>query len=207
MQRMMTQVDKSLSARAFAVTLLVLGIAILVLLAEPLIQSVQKFSVSAGIPSFYVAFVLVPLATNARTAISAIRAVSQKKQMPFKKGHNKQATDSLIFSEVWLHPSFYYARIRYSKRFAMIADLPQGSCLTPRFACGMPWPYVRVLTRYLSFLTFFWCFSFLVFRVNYNFGPCSLHEYLEWSLNLKNYDYHSYCLYFAWKMVSDHLLR
>lgn len=50
----------------------------LAVLAEPLIHSVQKFSSSANIPSFYVAFVLVPLATSARTAISAIRAVREK---------------------------------------------------------------------------------------------------------------------------------
>lgn len=100
-QMMMNEVDKSLSARAKATMLLVLGIAILVLLAEPLIQSVQKFSGSAGIPSFYVAFILVPLATNTRTAISAIRAVSLEKQMPFKKSHNKQATISLTFSEIY----------------------------------------------------------------------------------------------------------
>ncbi|KVI11889.1 Calcium-binding EF-hand [Cynara cardunculus var. scolymus] len=100
-QMMMNEVDKSLSARAIATMLLVLGITILVLLVEPLIQSVQKFSASAGIPSFYVAFILVPLATNARTTISAIRAVSQKKQMPFKKSHNEQTTISLTFSEIY----------------------------------------------------------------------------------------------------------
>ncbi|KAJ9551731.1 hypothetical protein OSB04_015776 [Centaurea solstitialis] len=100
-QLMMNKVDRSLSARAIATMLLLLGIAILVLLAEPLIQSVHKFSTSVGIPSFYVGFILVPLATNARTAISAIKAVSQKKQMPFKKSQNKQATISLTFSEIY----------------------------------------------------------------------------------------------------------
>ncbi|KAI3702584.1 hypothetical protein L6452_28328 [Arctium lappa] len=98
---MMNEADKSLSARAKATMLLLLGIAILVLLAEPLTRSVKKFSASAGIPSFYVAFILVPLASNARTAISAIRAVSQKKQMPFKKSQTTQATVSLTFSEIY----------------------------------------------------------------------------------------------------------
>ncbi|KAI3702805.1 hypothetical protein L6452_28557 [Arctium lappa] len=74
-QMMMNEADKSLSARAKATMLLVLGIAILVLLAEPLIQSVQKFSASAGIPSFYVAFIL--------------------------KSQNTQATVSLTFSEIY----------------------------------------------------------------------------------------------------------
>ncbi|KAJ9551728.1 hypothetical protein OSB04_015773 [Centaurea solstitialis] len=108
---LMNNVDKSPSARATATMLLVLGIAILVLLAEPLIQSVHKFSESAGIPSFYVAFILVPLATNARTAISAIRAVSHKKQMHFKKSHNKQATVSLTFSEIRLYMQIYHGAL------------------------------------------------------------------------------------------------
>lgn len=73
-----------------AISLLVLGIAMLAVLAEPLIHSVQKFSSSANIPSFYVAFVLVPLATSARTAFSAIQAVSEK--IP--------KSTSLTFSEV-----------------------------------------------------------------------------------------------------------
>lgn len=61
-----------------AIALLVLGIVMLALLAEPLIESVHSLSTSADIPPFFVAFVLVPLATNARVAISAIRSASRK---------------------------------------------------------------------------------------------------------------------------------
>lgn len=61
-----------------AIALLVLGIVMLALLAEPLIESVHSLSTSANIPPFFVAFVLVPLATNARVAISAIRSASRK---------------------------------------------------------------------------------------------------------------------------------
>ena len=70
--------DRSARAWIKAIFLLVVGIVMLAVLAEPLIHSVQKFATSADIPSFYVAFVLVPLATSARTAISAIRAVRDK---------------------------------------------------------------------------------------------------------------------------------
>ncbi|XP_052178502.1 sodium/calcium exchanger NCL1-like isoform X2 [Diospyros lotus] len=72
-----------------AIMLLLVGISILGVLAEPLIQSVQNFSKSAKIPSFFISFVLVPLATNARAAISAITAAS----------HKKLRTTSLTFSE------------------------------------------------------------------------------------------------------------
>lgn len=85
------RVDKSAGAWAKAILLLVLGIAMLAVLAEPLIHTVQKFSTSANIPSFYASFVLVPLATSARTAISAIRAAKQK--IP--------KTTSLTFSEIY----------------------------------------------------------------------------------------------------------
>ena len=63
----------------------------LTFLAEPLVESVRKFSESVKIEPFYVSFILVPLATNARTAIAAIQAAKQK----------RHHTTSLTFSEVW----------------------------------------------------------------------------------------------------------
>lgn len=70
--------------------LLALGIVMLGLLAEPLIQSVQNLSAAANVPSFFISFILVPLATNARIGISAITEAR----------HKKQRTTSLTFSEV-----------------------------------------------------------------------------------------------------------
>lgn len=73
-----------------AVALLVLGILMLTVLVEPLTQSVRIFSESVKIAPFYIFFILVPLATNARSAIAAIRAARQK----------RHHTTSLTFSEV-----------------------------------------------------------------------------------------------------------
>ncbi|KAF7141178.1 hypothetical protein RHSIM_Rhsim06G0204500 [Rhododendron simsii] len=84
-------VDRSLWAWMKAIMLLVAGIAILAVLAEPLIESVQSFSQSATLPSFFISFILVPLATNARGAISAITAARRK----------KPRTTSLTFSEIY----------------------------------------------------------------------------------------------------------
>ncbi|KAK1439621.1 hypothetical protein QVD17_05441 [Tagetes erecta] len=84
-------VDRSMWAWTKAVMLLVLGIAMLALLAEPLIHSVQNVSNSATVPSFFISFILVPLATNARAAVSAIQTASKK----------KERTTSLTFSEIY----------------------------------------------------------------------------------------------------------
>ncbi|KAI3774957.1 hypothetical protein L1987_49522 [Smallanthus sonchifolius] len=84
-------VDRSGWAWTKAIMLLVLGIAMLALLAEPLIHSVQNVSNAASIPSFFISFILVPLATNARAAISAIKTASQKKEQ----------TTSLTFYELY----------------------------------------------------------------------------------------------------------
>ncbi|XP_076906851.1 sodium/calcium exchanger NCL1-like [Bidens hawaiensis] len=84
-------VDRSMWAWTKAIMLLVLGIAMLALLAEPLIHSVQNVSNSATIPSFFISFILVPLATNSRAAISAIQTASQR----------KERTTSLTFSEIY----------------------------------------------------------------------------------------------------------
>ncbi|KAJ6966138.1 hypothetical protein NC652_003886 [Populus alba x Populus x berolinensis] len=84
-------VDKSSWAWFKAIMSMVLGAAILSVLAEPLTQSVQNFSEDAGIPSFFVSFVLVPLATNARAATAAITTACRKKSI----------TTSLTFSEIY----------------------------------------------------------------------------------------------------------
>ncbi|KAM0072201.1 putative EF-hand domain, sodium/calcium exchanger membrane region, EF-hand domain pair [Helianthus debilis subsp. tardiflorus] len=74
-----------------AIILLIVGIFMLIVLAEPLVESVRRFSESVNIEPFYVSFILVPLATNARTAIAAIRAANQK----------RHKTTSLTFSEIY----------------------------------------------------------------------------------------------------------
>ncbi|KAL6535953.1 hypothetical protein OROHE_012797 [Orobanche hederae] len=72
-------VDRSLLAWTKAISLMVLGIVMLGLLAEPLIHSVQNLSTAAKVPSFFIAFIFVPLATNARLATSAISEARRKK--------------------------------------------------------------------------------------------------------------------------------
>ncbi|XP_071691916.1 sodium/calcium exchanger NCL2-like [Rutidosis leptorrhynchoides] len=84
-------VDRSNWAWTKAIMMLVLGITMLALLAEPLIHSVQNVSSSANIPSFFVSFIFVPFATNARAAISAIKTASKK----------NERTTSLTFSELY----------------------------------------------------------------------------------------------------------
>ncbi|XP_042499816.1 sodium/calcium exchanger NCL2-like [Macadamia integrifolia] len=61
-----------------AVLQLLFGMIILALLSEPLVDAVQGFSTAANIPPFFVAFVVVPLATNSREALSAISTASRK---------------------------------------------------------------------------------------------------------------------------------
>lgn len=80
------------------IALLVLGILMLTVLVEPLTQSVRIFSESVKIAPFYVSFILIPLATNARTAFAAIRAAKQK----------TRHTISLTFSEVCHHTLIMY---------------------------------------------------------------------------------------------------
>lgn len=73
---------------------MVLGIAMLSILAMPLIESVKNFSNSAGVHPFFLSFILVPLATNASEATSAIEEAR----------HKKPRTTSLAISEVSHHP-------------------------------------------------------------------------------------------------------
>ncbi|PIN20883.1 Calmodulin and related proteins (EF-Hand superfamily) [Handroanthus impetiginosus] len=84
-------IDNSPLAWTKAIALIVLGIVMLGVLAEPLIHSVREFSTAANLQSFYVAFILVPLATNARVAFSAINEARRKKLY----------TTSLTLSEIY----------------------------------------------------------------------------------------------------------
>ncbi|XP_073156727.1 sodium/calcium exchanger NCL2-like [Henckelia pumila] len=90
-------VDKSALAWMKAIFLLALGIVMLGVLAEPLIHSVRGFSKATSLPSFYVAFVLVPLATNARLAVSAITESRRKKL------HTISLTLSEIYGTVFMN--------------------------------------------------------------------------------------------------------
>ena len=86
----------------------------LTFLAEPLVESVRKFSDSVKIQPFYVSFILVPLATNARTAIAAIQAAKQK----------RHHTTSLTFSEVWhfLNHCFIFDNYNLNKPIYLVID-------------------------------------------------------------------------------------
>lgn len=86
--------DRSSWAWIKAIMRLLLGIVMLAVMAEPLIHSVQNVSNAANIPSFFVSFILVPLATNARAAILAIKTASRK----------HERSTSLTFSEVCSFP-------------------------------------------------------------------------------------------------------
>ncbi|KAK7244214.1 hypothetical protein RIF29_39033 [Crotalaria pallida] len=84
-------IDKSIWAWFKAIMYVMLGIAMLSILAEPLIESVKNFSNSSGIHSFFISFILIPLATNAREATSAIKEAS----------HKRPRTTSLAISEIY----------------------------------------------------------------------------------------------------------
>ncbi|PSS24599.1 Calmodulin like [Actinidia chinensis var. chinensis] len=72
------RVDKSWWNYLKAGFLLVLGTAITVLLTQPLIKTVSEFATSANISSFYVSYVVIPLAFNYRQAVATITTSTQK---------------------------------------------------------------------------------------------------------------------------------
>ncbi|XP_074342228.1 sodium/calcium exchanger NCL2-like [Apium graveolens] len=69
----------------------ILGFMMLTYLASPLSRSTRQFSNAVGIPSFFISFVIIPVAMQARKAIAAIFPAAQK---------NKR-TASLTFSELY----------------------------------------------------------------------------------------------------------
>ncbi|CAI0441010.1 unnamed protein product [Linum tenue] len=74
-----------------AVLMLMLGTAIAGAFADPLVDAVDNFSAATSIPTFFISFIALPLATNSSEAVSAIIFATRKK---FR-------TASLTFSELY----------------------------------------------------------------------------------------------------------
>ncbi|XP_021832535.1 sodium/calcium exchanger NCL1-like [Prunus avium] len=70
--------DKSWTNLVKAAYLLILGTGITVLLAVPLMRTMQEFSTAASIPSFLTSYVLIPLATNYRLALRSVTSAREK---------------------------------------------------------------------------------------------------------------------------------
>ncbi|CAH9115647.1 unnamed protein product [Cuscuta europaea] len=74
-----------------AVLFLLLGTAIAASFADPLVDAVDNFSSATNIPTFFISFIALPLATNSSEAVSAIIFASRK----------KLKSASLTFSELY----------------------------------------------------------------------------------------------------------
>ncbi|KAJ1690946.1 hypothetical protein LUZ63_015101 [Rhynchospora breviuscula] len=70
---------------------LLVGTVMAAAFADPLVDTVHNFSQATNIPSFFISFIAMPLATNSSEAVSAIIFASRK----------KQKTSSLTFSEIY----------------------------------------------------------------------------------------------------------
>ncbi|KAJ9690607.1 hypothetical protein PVL29_012986 [Vitis rotundifolia] len=74
-----------------AAFLLIIGTAVLALLAQPVIQTISEFSSAVNIPSFIISYVIIPVAMSYRETLGAIKSARLK---------TKQAI-SLTFSEIY----------------------------------------------------------------------------------------------------------
>nr|XP_043621264.1 sodium/calcium exchanger NCL-like [Erigeron canadensis] len=74
-----------------AVLYLLVGTIIAAVFADPLVDAVGNFSTATSIPSFFISFIALPLATNSSEAVSAIIFATRK----------KKRSASLTFSELY----------------------------------------------------------------------------------------------------------
>ncbi|KAI3457396.1 hypothetical protein Pfo_014059 [Paulownia fortunei] len=84
-------VENPRSTSIKAVLLLLLGTVIAAAFADPLVDAVDNFSTATNIPTFFISFIALPLATNSSEAVSAIIFASRK----------KLRSASLTFSELY----------------------------------------------------------------------------------------------------------
>ncbi|KAK4486724.1 hypothetical protein RD792_006704 [Penstemon davidsonii] len=74
-----------------AVLMLILGTVIAAAFADPLVDAVDNFSSATSIPTFFISFIALPLATNSSEAVSAVIFATRK----------KMRSSSLTFSELY----------------------------------------------------------------------------------------------------------
>ncbi|KAJ4975951.1 hypothetical protein NE237_001057 [Protea cynaroides] len=74
-----------------AASMLLLGTVVAAAFADPLVDVVDNFSSATSIPSFFISFIVLPVATNSSEAVSALIFASRK----------TQKTASLTFSEIY----------------------------------------------------------------------------------------------------------
>ncbi|CAH8353520.1 unnamed protein product [Eruca vesicaria subsp. sativa] len=85
-------VAKLLSQRTMRASIeVIIGILIVLFLATPFMMNIELLSESAGVPSFYVVFVVIPLARNLKNALSA----------HFCRKKDKARVTSDTFSEIY----------------------------------------------------------------------------------------------------------
>nr|ADE75754.1 unknown [Picea sitchensis] len=86
-----TEVDNRKKIYLKAVMLMLGGAIIAGIFADPLVAAVDNFSDATSIPSFFISFIIMPLATNSSEGVSALIFASRK----------KKRTASLTFSEIY----------------------------------------------------------------------------------------------------------
>ncbi|CAA7028721.1 unnamed protein product [Microthlaspi erraticum] len=85
-------VVKLLSKRTLRASIeVIVGMLIVIFLAMPFMMNIERLSVSAGVPSFYVVFAVIPLARNLKNALSA----------HFCRKKDKARITSDTFSEIY----------------------------------------------------------------------------------------------------------
>lgn len=80
-----------------AILLLIVGTILAAIFADPLVDAVNDFSSATNIPSFFISFVLLPLASNSSEAVSSILFAARKKK------RNMSLTYSQIYGGVTMN--------------------------------------------------------------------------------------------------------
>ncbi|KAL1219240.1 Sodium/calcium exchanger NCL2 [Cardamine amara subsp. amara] len=87
-----TLLTKLLSMKTLGAAIeVILGILIVIFLAKPFMMNIELLSVSAGIPSFYIVFTMIPLPKNLKNTLST----------RFCRGKDKKIISSNTFSEIY----------------------------------------------------------------------------------------------------------
>ncbi|KVI02238.1 Calcium-binding EF-hand [Cynara cardunculus var. scolymus] len=117
-----------------------IGMLMLGFFAEPLTHSVQIFSESISILPFYISFVFLPVATQARTAFAAFGAAKQKRH------HTTSSTFSEMYHKVTMNNLMGFALLLCVMIYRELTWHFSAEVLTLVIVCGI----VGILTGFNS---------------------------------------------------------
>ncbi|XP_062016833.1 sodium/calcium exchanger NCL1-like [Rosa rugosa] len=146
--------NKSWTNQIKAACLLILGIGIMILLANPLMETIQDFSTAASIPSFFTSYVLIPLAINYGLALQIITSAQDKTEnaisLALSEIYNSVFMNNVMGLTIFL-ALVYIRNLSWDVSAAVLVVLIICSVMGLYASCSRKFPFWTCILAYIMY--------------------------------------------------------